>query len=92
MPAVLLSLVAVFVPIISIVSLCRFPIFRGPSSLHNAAHRPGLCTTQYLVLANVRSAAAFKTSDAINELSCIYSCGFLKNLSVLLIFCACFYD
>lgn len=42
-------------------------------------------------LANVRSATAFKTSDAINELSCIYLCRFLKT-SPLLIFCTRFHD
>ncbi|KAF2984124.1 hypothetical protein EK904_010479 [Melospiza melodia maxima] len=62
---------AALVPIIPIVCLCPFHIFHGLNSVHNAAHRPGLCVTQYLLLANVRSASAFKTSDAINELSCI---------------------
>lgn len=90
-PVGLLSLVAVLVPIIPIVSLCPFHIFHGLNSVHNAAHRPGLCVTQYLLLANVRSAPAFKTSDAINELSCIDSCRFLKNLSLSFIFCACFF-
>lgn len=75
----LLSLVAVLVPIIPIVSLCPFHIFHGLNPVHNAAHRPGLGVTQYLLLANVRSATASKTSDAINELSCIDSCGFLKT-------------
>lgn len=78
-PVGLLSLVAVLVPIIPIVSLCPFHIFHGLNSGDNAAHRPGLCVTQYLLLANVRSATAFKTSDAINELSCIDSCRFLKT-------------
>lgn len=90
-PLGLLSLVAVLVPIIPIVSLCPFHIFHGLNSVHNAAHRPGLCVTQYLLLANVRSAPAFKTSDATNELSCIDSCRFLKNLSLLFIFCTHFY-
>ncbi|KAI1231775.1 hypothetical protein IHE44_0007410 [Lamprotornis superbus] len=81
----------ILVPIIPIVSLCPFHIFHGLNSVHNAAHKPGLCVTQYLLLANVRSATAFKTSDAINELSCIDSCRFLKNLSLSFIFCACFY-